>query len=208
MTPEEPDAVQVSFDDELLVLVDADDTVTGFASKADAHRGDGHLHRAFSIFLFADSETVLLHRRAAAKPLWAGFWTNSVCSHPRRGETYDVATRRRLREELGVASDLRWLYRFEYAARFGTAGSEHELCSVFVGRLGAEQTVRPNPTEIADWGWFSCGEIDAWVARSPQDFTPWFLLEWSRLRGEFRPTVEALCGPPLRLVSKRRAFVA
>lgn len=187
------DGVCVSFDDEQLILVDEDDAVTGHCSKADAHRGAGLRHRAFSIFLFADSETVLLHRRAAAKPLWAGFWTNSVCSHPRRGETYAFATRRRLREELGVSAELQCLYRFEYHAPFGMKGSEHELCSVFVGRLGPEQMVRPNPTEIGDWGWFDCAEVDQRVSAAPGEFTPWFLLEWARLRGEFRPCVEAIC---------------
>ncbi len=186
-------AVCVSFDDEQLVLVDADDTVTGHCSKAQAHLGGGLLHRAFSIFLFADADTVLLHRRAAAKPLWAGFWTNSVCSHPRRGESYAFATRRRLREELGVAADLQCLYRFQYHAAFGDAGSEHEVCSVFLGRLGPEQTPRPNPTEIAEWGWFDCADVDRRVAAAPGEFTPWFLLEWARLRGEFRPSVEAIC---------------
>ncbi|NBO33464.1 MAG: isopentenyl-diphosphate Delta-isomerase [Actinobacteria bacterium] len=186
-------AVCVSFDDEQLVLVDADDAVTGHCSKAEAHRGDGLLHRAFSIFLFADADTVLLHRRAAAKPLWAGFWTNSVCSHPRRGESYAFATRRRLREELGVAAALQCLYRFEYHAAFADKGSEHELCSVFVGRLGQDQTVCPNPTEIAEWAWFDCAEVDRRVADAAGEFTPWFLLEWARLRGEFRPCVEQIC---------------
>jgi isopentenyl-diphosphate delta-isomerase len=187
------DGVCVSFDDEQLILVDEDDAVTGHCSKAEAHRGAGLLHRAFSIFLFADSETVLLHRRAAAKPLWAGFWTNSVCSHPRRGETYAFATRRRLREELGVSAELQCLYRFAYQAPFGLKGSEHELCSVFVGRLGPEQMVRPNPTEIGDWGWFNCAEVDQRLSEAPGQFTPWFRLEWAQLRGEFRPCVEAVC---------------
>lgn len=199
------DAVCVSFDDEQLILVDADDVVTGHCSKVDAHRGQGLLHRAFSIFLFADSNTVLLHRRAAGKPLWAGFWTNSVCSHPRRGESLAFATRRRLREELGVAAELDCLYRFEYHAAFGDAGSERELCSVLVGRLDGEQVVRPNPTEIAEWGWFDCVEIDDRVATSPAEFTPWFLLEWARLRGEFRPRVEAVCN---RAFAARCASVA
>ena len=186
------DAVCVSFDDEPLILVDRDDAITGFCSKVEAHRGEGVLHRAFSIFLFADDGRVLLHRRAAGKPLWAGFWTNSVCSHPRKGESLACATGRRLREELGVKADLTQLYRFEYHARFDARGSEHELCHVFIGRLSSSQAVRANPTEIAEWGWFACPDVDDRVAAAPGEFTPWFLLEWARLRGEFRPAVDAL----------------
>ena len=53
----------VSFDNEPLVLVDSDDVVIGFEEKAAAHRGNGVLHRAFSIFLFNDQGEVLLQQR-------------------------------------------------------------------------------------------------------------------------------------------------
>jgi isopentenyl-diphosphate delta-isomerase len=42
----------VSFEEEELILVDADDKETGHLSKAACHDGDGVLHRAFSLFLF------------------------------------------------------------------------------------------------------------------------------------------------------------
>ena len=44
----------VSFDDEPLMLVDPSDNIIGFEEKLNAHKGDGKLHRAFSIFLFND----------------------------------------------------------------------------------------------------------------------------------------------------------
>jgi isopentenyl-diphosphate delta-isomerase len=102
----------VSFDDEDLILVDEAGTVTGYASKLSAHRGAGKLHLAFSIFLFDGPDWVLLQRRSERKPLWPGFWANSCCSHPRRGETCDSAVMRRLSEELGVRTPLRRLYDF------------------------------------------------------------------------------------------------
>ena len=86
----------VSFSDEALILVDHEDRVTGYSSKADAHRGDGQLHRAFSVFLFDGPDWVLLQCRSDNKPLWPGYWANSCCSHPRRGESCDQAAVRRL----------------------------------------------------------------------------------------------------------------
>jgi isopentenyl-diphosphate delta-isomerase len=183
MTAPLPLAFNVSFDDEPLVLVDADDNVMGFADKAELHRGRGLRHRAFSIFL-SSGNRILMHRRSALKPLWPGYWTNSCCSHPRQGEDYGGATRRRLREELGVTVDLRFLYRFEYRADFIAGGAEHELCSVFLGELADASSLQPNPSEIAAWGWFDVGEIDEWVDRRPTELTPWFLLEWPRVRPE------------------------
>jgi isopentenyl-diphosphate delta-isomerase len=183
----------VSFDTESLILVDSADRVLGHESKADVHRGSGKLHRAFSIFLFDGPERVLLHQRSRNKPLWPGYWTNSCCSHPRRGESYEQATTRRLREELGVEARLSRLYRFEYFAPFSDHGAEHELCTVYAGTVDHDNQVEPNSQEILDWDWFNCHEVDTFTARQPDRFTPWFLMEWARLRSDQRPAVEAAC---------------
>ena len=120
----------VSSESEDLILVDANDKETGFLSKARAHDGQGVLHRAFSVFLFNEKGELLLQQRAASKRLWPGCWSNSCCSHPRRGETMRVATRRRLRDELNIDVELEYVYKFIYQAEFGEFGSEHELCHV------------------------------------------------------------------------------
>ena len=101
---------------------------------------------------------LLLTRRSDSKPLWAGFWSNTCCSHPRRGESYGVATQRRLREELGVETPLLFTHRFRYQAQFDENGAEHELCSVYVGQLETEPS--PNPMEISDWQWLSPETLD------------------------------------------------
>jgi len=185
---------RVSFDTEELILVDSGDNVIGHDSKANVHRGRGMLHRAFSIFLFDADGRVLLHRRSPLKPLWPGFWTNSCCSHPRRGEPLHHAAQRRLREELGVTATLQALYRFRYSARYADVGSERELCTVFIGVADAGQCIVPNALEVEQWSWFACAEVDDWIRREPGCFTPWFLMEWRRLRGDLRDTVTRLCG--------------
>ena len=125
-------AAVVSFDSEALIVVDAQDQVLGYDSKAALHRGSGTLHRAFSIFLFNAQGEVLLQQRSDQKALWPAFWSNTCCSHPRRGETYEIATQRRLKEELGVSADLAFTHRFQYQAQYDESGAEHELCSVYV----------------------------------------------------------------------------
>ncbi len=172
----------VSFDDEALILVDSQDRVTGYDSKINTHRGRGKLHRAFSVFLFDGPDWVLLQQRAATKPLWPGFWANSCCSHPRRGESCDTAATRRLQDELGVRADLAHLYTFEYRAEYRDLGTEHELCAVYVGQYQRDQALEINGEEIADWGWFSRREVDRLIAAQRQQFAPWFLLEWEQLK--------------------------
>jgi isopentenyl-diphosphate delta-isomerase len=181
----------VSFDDEDLILVDPDDRVTGYASKRNVHEGDGLLHRAFSVFLFDGPDRVLLQQRAENKPLWPGYWANSCCSHPRRGESSDEAARRRLQEELGASTRLEKLYSFRYRARYLDRGSEHELCAVYVGSYRQDATVSVNREEICDWGWFSREEIDRSIVSGDKDFAPWFLLEWEQLKS-YREALERI----------------
>jgi isopentenyl-diphosphate delta-isomerase len=178
----ERDAV-VSFDDEPLILVDPDDNVIGHGSKAACHDGDGVLHRAFSLFVFNDRGELLLQQRAADKRLWPGYWANSCCSHPRRGETMEQATQRRLQQELGMQCALDYVFKFEYQAEYEGLGSEHELCWVYVGRTAAP--VFANATEIAAWRFVAPDALDREIAKYPGRFTPWLKLEWQRLRGEF-----------------------
>ncbi len=172
-----------------LILVDSDDQITGFATKEEAHRGRGLPHRAFSIFLFDTHDNLLLHERSQEKPLWPGFWTNSCCSHPRRGEDILSAAKRRLFEELGVRGSLRYVYQFYYQAQYLDVGSENEKCSVFLARMNLGEKLNIDPSEISDINWMKVDEIDSWVSREADCFTPWFLLEWRALRNEHRHLV-------------------
>ena len=179
----EPNDAVVSFDSEALILVDEQDREIGSLNKADAHRGSGVLHRAFSLFVFNDAGELLLQQRAAGKRLWGGFWSNTCCSHPRRGETLEWAIHRRLREELGFDTALRFLFKFQYQAQFDADGAEHELCSVYAGR--GEGPVRVNPNEIAAVRWIAADALDREMNADPSRFTPWFRIEWQRIRAEF-----------------------
>ena len=182
----------VSFDNEALILVNDRDEQIGSMSKALAHDGDGVLHRAFSLFIFDDSGRLLLQRRSAAKRLWPLYWSNSCCSHPRDGETMEVATVRRLEQELGIRTRLEFVYKFTYRAEFDDAGSENEFCSVYLGRCDTKPRV--NETEIAEWRFVSTAELEQEFIDRPDLFTPWFKLEWRRLSGDFQERLAAYTG--------------
>ena len=173
----------VSSEAEELILVDEQDNETGFLSKAAAHDGSGVLHRAFSVFLFNDAGQLLLQQRATGKRLWPGFWSNSCCSHPRRGESLDIATVRRLRDELNVEAQLEYAYKFTYQADFGEAGAENELCHVYLGRVTGE--VQANASEIEATRFIGVAQLEEELAAGQTRFTPWFLMEWRALRDEY-----------------------
>jgi isopentenyl-diphosphate Delta-isomerase len=169
---------------EFVVLLDPDGTEIGEMEKLAAHAGDGHLHRAFSVFLHDDEGRWLVHRRSADKHHFRALWTNSCCSHPRPGESVEEAGERRVAEELGVrvsADGLHEVGAFVYrAADDGSGLVEHEWDHVLVGRLDSDP--KPDPAEVDAWRWLTDAEIDAELAEDPSRFTPWFPLALDVLR--------------------------
>ncbi|MDH4048199.1 MAG: isopentenyl-diphosphate Delta-isomerase [Gammaproteobacteria bacterium] len=174
----------VSAESEELILVNIDDSDAGYLDKGQCHDGDGVLHRAFSLFLFNCDGELLLQQRSADKRLWPLYWSNSCCSHPRRGESLQLATQRRLADELNVSAELEFIYKFAYQASYGEAGSENELCSVFLGRC--EDDVIANKTEIAAVRFVKARNLADEFRTMPEKFTPWFSMEWDQLNSTFR----------------------
>ncbi len=181
---------QVSFDDELLICVDENDNVLDYKDKAECHQGNGLLHRAFSIFIFNDAGELLIQKRSEKKNLWPLYWSNSCCSHPRKGEDLENATQRRLAEELGITTSLKHLFTFQYHARYKNVGSEREVCAVYIGKSTGNVSV--NPREIAEWKFVNINEFTRELAKKPDQYTPWVKLEWERLMIDHLADIKAL----------------
>jgi isopentenyl-diphosphate delta-isomerase len=115
--------------------------------------------------------------------LWPGYWSNTCCSHPRRGEAMATAVTRRLEQELGFTCPLEYLYKFKYHAQFGAAGAEHELCSVYFGRYDGPVDVNVN--EIAAWRFVGVETLERELALKPETFTPWFKMEWVHIKANY-----------------------
>ena len=173
----------ISDDRDLLILVDSSDEEIGELDKEACHDGSGKLHRAISVFIFNRDGDLLIQQRHAQKRLWGSAWSNSCCSHPRVGEETDVAARRRVAEELGLETPLRFLFKFEYRSGYDEIGTEHELCSVYEGQVDCEPIVNTN--EIQAWEWVSSPELNRRIEQTPNDFTPWLRIEWARINDEF-----------------------
>lgn len=173
----------VSNASEQLILVDELDRELGFRAKTDCHLGKGVLHRAFSIFVFNSDNELLLQKRSASKMLWPNYWSNTCCSHPRRGESMEQAVTRRLEQELGFNCPLEFLYKFKYHAQYGSIGAEHEYCWVYYGRYDGPVDVNVN--EIADWRFIGVEALERELEQAPETFTPWFKMEWVHIRANF-----------------------
>jgi len=96
---------------EMVILVDKNDKQIGIEEKMTAHR-QGLRHRAFSIFIFDSKSRLLLQKRSASKYHSPNLWSNTCCSHPRPGESTEIAAHRRLQEEIGINTELHLVSKF------------------------------------------------------------------------------------------------
>lgn len=99
----------------------------------------------------------------------------------------EIATRRRLMDELNIHAEVEFVYKFSYQASFGKTGSENELCSVYLGR--SNDRVAVNQTEISETRYLDPGELQREFGLMPDQFTPWFKMEWLRLNEDFAETL-------------------
>ena len=100
----------------------------------------------------------------------------------------EVATQRRLLDELNIEAELEFVYKFAYRASFGDAGSENELCHVFLGR--APSVIHPNEHEISGVRFISAADLDREFAEKPDTLTPWFKMEWRELVTTYRTQLD------------------
>ncbi len=170
--------------EELLILVDENDNVTGYMDKAGAHV-KGLLHRAVSVFVFNSKGEWLLQRRADGKYHSGGLWTNTCCSHPMPGELAGDAAMRRLMEEMGMQCELNKLFTFIYRAEFGNGLTEHELDHVFAG-ISDELPVI-NPEEASEYKYVNFCDLEKDVEMHPDSYTVWFKKIFRQVRSSFSP---------------------
>jgi len=141
------------------------------ADVLEAHQAPGTLHIAVSVQLITLDGRWLLQRRSRSKPLFAGKWANSCCTHPAPSEPPEAAASRRLAEELGVSGVTLFPARtFTYRAVDPVSGLvEHERDHVFVGFT--DLAAVPDPSEIEElWS----GPFDQAMAMvSGEEGTPW-----------------------------------
>jgi isopentenyl-diphosphate delta-isomerase len=158
-------------DETKVILVDENDIQTGVTGKLEAHE-KALLHRAVSVFIVNSNGEWILQRRAFDKYHSNGLWTNTCCTHPHPGESVFDAARRRLREEMGIVTNVTWLFSFIYREKLDNDLTEHELDHVFLGISDSEPLI--NTTEVEDWEKISFAGLHDDITKNPDKYTYWF----------------------------------
>jgi len=186
LTAEGHDPQQVEMMAEQVILVDVEDNVIGQMSKVESHRGEGSLHRAFSILVFDSEDRLLLQQRAEDKITFPGVWANTVCSHPlhSNGQPEDstAAAIRKMEQEMGVpeetfdAAEIHFITRMMYRARADGIWVEHELDHILFARAPDGFNFRANPNEISATRWVTRAELTDWLEdkEAKEVIAPWF----------------------------------
>ena len=153
-----------------VILVDTKDKPIGQMEKLEAHK-KGLLHRALSVFIFNSEGKMLIQRRALSKYHTPGLWSNTACSHPMLGEETIDAARRRLKQEMGLSTNLTFSFSFIYKASFDNGLIENELDHVFLGF--SDDSPCYDVEEVCDYKYISPSDLLTDIVNSPQKYTPW-----------------------------------
>ncbi|HWB62511.1 MAG TPA: isopentenyl-diphosphate Delta-isomerase [Chitinophagales bacterium] len=158
--------------EEEVVLVDENNLVLGYMDKLEAHK-KGLLHRAISVIIFNDKGEMLIQQRSFTKYHWAGAWSNTCCSHPRKHESFKDAAERRLFEELGFKTPLHEQFNFIYKANDAASGlTEYEFDTVFTGTYN--QPFSFNTKEVNAISWVQPDALIADINANPKKYSFWF----------------------------------
>jgi isopentenyl-diphosphate Delta-isomerase len=158
--------------EEQVVLVDETNKVLGYMGKLEAHE-KALLHRAISVIIFNSKGEMLIQQRALSKYHFAGIWSNTCCSHPRKDESFKAAAERRLYEELGIRTPLKEEFQFIYKAHDEASGlTEWEYDTVFTGVF--DGSFEFNKDEVATIRWVKPEELFRDIDKNPEQYSLWF----------------------------------
>jgi isopentenyl-diphosphate delta-isomerase len=168
---------------EQIVIVDENDNYIGEEEKEKCHDGSGILHRGFLAMVFNRCGEILLTRRSDRKRLWPGFWDGTVASHVIKGEDYEQASKRRLKQEIGLIADhVRYLFKFHYCVGYRDIGAENEICAITTVKGIETRWIFPDNDEISEIRTSApCLLIDE-MANNRDIYTPWLIIAVERMR--------------------------
>lgn len=155
-------------------VVDENDKVIGRETRRTVHRKK-LLHRAIHVFVFNSAGEIYLQKRSASKDTAPNRWVSSCSGHVDSGETYEVAARRELGEELGIDGTAAQLEEILAIDAVRETGNEFvRLYQI----LDYEGPIQPDPEEVADGIWKSPAAVNAWISQKPREFSLSFLYLW------------------------------
>lgn len=156
--------------DELLDVVNEKDIVIEQAMRSVVHVR-GLWHRGVHVFLFDNGGRLLVQKRSADRVASPSLLDCSVSEHVKSGESYPDASRRGLKEELGVEGiNIRPIVKFKMV--YGP--NDHEISTIYEG-VAEPASVKFDPVEIESIQWLGMDELKIRMTQSRSSFCGWFI---------------------------------
>lgn len=160
---------------ECLDVVDEDNQVVGEATRERIH-GSGLWHRGIHILVFNSKGHLILQMRSTEKDKFPNHYDCSVSEHLKRGEGYEAAAIRGLREELKISDGkLKRLLRF----KMNYGSNDNMISELYECQYDGQ--VQPDEHEIQSLETFSPDEIKEILLKKEENkFAPWTkeILKW------------------------------
>lgn len=166
----------------MLILVDKNDKLLGYAPKSECHTGNGKHHRAILVVLYNSKKEILLQKRK--HNVSDNVWDLTAASHPlhfqNKNETYSEASTRCIKWEWSVSGiKFRKVGAFNYFKQYGLK-CENEYCVVIVGKC--DSAVKLNHNVAYGYRWAPLSRIAKEVKEKPESYSIWARLALSFLK--------------------------
>ena len=126
----------------------------------------GFHHRVVRISVEDTTGRLLLQKRTKHLKLYPGCWDLAAAGHVDIGETYEVAAKRELYEELGIRSKLTEIGNFEVHRRY-----EHRIINrfnrVYKIIINPKTKLIQHPDEVDELKWFTLPEVKRLIKDQP-----------------------------------------
>lgn len=154
-------------------LVDEDGNITGSVSRGEAHSGTKLLHPVVHLHVFNSKGELYLQKRPAWKDIQPDKWDTACGGHVDLGENIDMALRREVREELGIAD-----FTPEFIKKY-VFESKRERELVYVHTTQYDGPVCPSAEELCGGRFWPTEEIKQNIGKNI--FTPNFESEFTNV---------------------------
>ena len=158
-----------------ITVVDEKDTVIGYMQLFDAI-DEGLIRRVSCILICNEKGEILLQRRAA-HVLSPNVLDYSAAGHVDKGDSYEEAARRELKEELHL-SDV----KLELIIPAFLLPELKFFTAVYRATLSSDILIIPNREEVAEVFWVPFEEFKKDIENNPHNFAASFVEAWQHLR--------------------------
>jgi isopentenyl-diphosphate delta-isomerase len=123
-----------------------------------------------AVLLF-NSKGNLIMQKIAAHKRWGGLWTYSAAGHVDAGESYKMAAKRELKEEIGIEADIK-----REIAAFPIIREGRQIAFHHVFEVRSDDIIVPDEQEVAEIREISLADLQKEIRQNPEHFFDAFLM--------------------------------